>query len=154
MAFARNYLVRNLVAPVVFAGLVASCAPIIKNHGYAPVAEEVAQIQVGKDTRGSVRRKIGRPGGTGVFRDDGWFYVSTRIENYTYNEPRVIDRRVVAIMFDPNDIVTSVKEYGVEDGRIIDLETNITPTYGRELTILEQVLGNIGTIPADVFNSE
>ena len=132
----------------------SACAPVIRNHGYAPVPEEIAEIRVGQDTRGSVRRKIGRPGGTGVFRDDGWFYVSTQIEHYMYNEPEVVDRRVVAILFDQNDVVASVKEYGFEDGRIIDLETNTTPTYGRELTILEQIFGNIGAIPADVFGDQ
>ena len=45
-------------------------------------------------------------------------------------------------------------EYGMEDGRVIDLETRTTPTLGRELTILEQLLGNLGTIPADVFTTE
>lgn len=139
---------------VALAAALTACAPVIKNHGYAPVSDEVAEIQVGLDTRGSVRRKIGRPGGTGVFTNDGWFYVQSQVEHYTYNEPRVIDRRVVAILFDANDIVASVKQYGMEDGKVIDLETRTTPTYGRELTILEQVLGNISTVPADVFTSE
>ena len=142
------------VGAVALAAALTACAPVIKNHGYAPVADEVAEIQVGLDTRGSVRRKIGRPGGTGVFTNDGWFYVQSQVEHYTYNEPRVIDRRVVAILFDANDVVASVKQYGMEDGRVIDLETRTTPTYGRELTILEQVLGNISTVPADVFTTE
>ena len=34
-------------------------------------------------------------------------------------------------------------------GQIIDLETRTTPTRGRELTILQQVLGNIGNISAE-----
>ena len=142
------------VAIVALAIGLSACAPVIKNHGYAPAKEELADIRVGLDTRGSVQSKIGRPGGTAVFRDDGWFYVSSKVEHYMYNEPRVIDRKVVAILFDQDDVVASVNQYGIEDGKIIDLETNTTPTYGRELTILEQFLGNIGTIPADVFTSE
>ncbi|MEM7188907.1 MAG: outer membrane protein assembly factor BamE [Pseudomonadota bacterium] len=136
------------------AAMLAGCSPVIKNHGYAPVEEQVASIRAGTDTRGSVRRKIGRPGGTGVFRDDGWYYVSTQIEHYTYNEPTVLDRRVVAILFDANDVVASVNQYGMDDGKVIDLETNTTPTYGRQLTIVEQLFSNIGAIPLDVFETE
>lgn len=133
-------------------GLMAGCAPVMQNHGYAPVAEELAEIRAGQDTRGSVRRKIGRPGGTGIFTDEGWFYVASQVEHFTFYAPEVIDRRVVAILFDERDIVRSVNSYGLEDGRIIDLETNTTPTFGRELTILEQAFGNLGVITEDIIS--
>ncbi len=134
-------------------GLVASCSPVIKLHGYSPVEEETANILPGQDTRGSVRRKIGRPGGTGIFTDDGWFYVSSKVEHFTFYEPEVIARRVVAILFDERDFVQSVNSYGLEDGKITDLETNTTPTFGRELTILEQAFGNIGVITEDLVDN-
>ncbi|MBY8977691.1 outer membrane protein assembly factor BamE [Rhodobacteraceae bacterium NNCM2] len=123
---------------------VAACTPEVRNHGFAPDPELVETIQAGSDTRGSVRRKVGRPSYSGVFDPNGWFYIATTVEHLTYHAPKVIDRRIVAISFDDRDIVTSVKTYGLEDGKIIDLETRTTPTAGRELTILEQVLGNIG----------
>lgn len=136
--------ITGLVAGTAILGVLASCAPVIKNHGYAPVPEEIATITEGRDTRGSVRRKIGRPGGSGIFTDTGWYYVSSTVEHFAYYEPEVIDRKVVAIQFDEQDFVRSINTYGLEDGRIIDLETNTTPTFGRELTILEQAFGNIG----------
>ena len=142
----------NLAMVFVLALGVGACAPVIRNHGYAPVDEEISGIRVGQDTRGSVRRKIGRPGSTGIFTDDGWYYVATQVEHYTYNQPTVIDRRVVAIRFDQQDVVASVNRYGMEDGRVIDLETGTTPTYGQELTILEQALGNIGVVGGSLFD--
>ena len=136
-------------------GQATGCAPIIQTHGYAPDDTVVAEIGVGQDTRGSVRRKIGRPSSTGVFDESGWYYVSTTIEEYLYHGPKVIDRRVVVIEFGDNDVVTAVNSYGLEDGRIIDLQTRTTPTHGRKLTILQQLLGNLGRIrgeqaPADI----
>lgn len=121
-----------------------ACSPVIRNHGYTPAAGEVEQIRIGQDTRGSVRRKIGRPGSTGVFTDDGWFYISSTVEHLTYNAPEVTERRIVAVLFDERDVVSAVDRYSLEDGRLIDLETKTTPTRGRELTILEQAIGNIG----------
>ncbi|MEM7422535.1 MAG: outer membrane protein assembly factor BamE [Pseudomonadota bacterium] len=140
-----------LTACVVLA--VAGCTAVVRNHGYTPTDEDVAQIRVGQDTRGSVRRKIGRPGSTGIFTEEGWFYVSSRVEHLAYYAPEVIDRRVVAVIFDERDVVAAVDRYGLEDGRIIDLETNTTPTRGRELTILEQAIGNIGVNPETVIGN-
>jgi outer membrane protein assembly factor BamE (lipoprotein component of BamABCDE complex) len=134
------------------AGLGAGCAPEIENHGYAPDDALLADITAGQDTKSTVQRKIGRPSATGVFNNDGWYYVSTRVERYTYHAPKVVDRRVVAVRFTTDDVVESVKTYGIEDGRVVDLETRTTPTYGRELTILQQLLGNIGSLSGSTLN--
>lgn len=134
-------------AALIAAGAVftlGACTPEIRSHGFAPDPEILGTVQSGSDTRGSVRRKVGRPSSTGVFTQNGWYYVATTVEHLTYHEPKVVDRRVVAITFDENDVVASVNTYALEDGRLIDLETRTTPTAGRELTVLEQVLGNIG----------
>lgn len=152
MIFRRKGIVA-VVGGTALAALLMGCAPVIRNHGYAPVTEELAEIRVGQDTRGSVRRKIGRPASTGIFTSEGWYYVATQIEHMTYNEPRVLDRRVVAILFDERDIVASVNQYGVEDGKVVDLETKVTPTYGRQLTVLEQAFSNIGVISNDLFDN-
>ena len=108
MQWTRFRTVGVTLAAVALGGLVSACSPVIRNHGYAPPDEELAQIRVGQDTRGSVRRKIGRPGGTGIFTDDGWYYVASKVEHLGYYEPEVIERRVIAIIFDPQDVVASV----------------------------------------------
>lgn len=138
------------LAGVILCGLLATgCSPVVHNHGYAPQPEELADLRIGRDTRASVQSKIGRPAGAGIFTDQGWYYVSSKVEHLTYHAPKVVDRRVVAILFDENDVVAAVSEYGLEDGRIVDLETRTTPTHGRQLTILEQAFGNIGVITTD-----
>jgi outer membrane protein assembly factor BamE (lipoprotein component of BamABCDE complex) len=127
---------------------------VVETHGYAPDDALLADIAVGQDTRGSVRRKIGRPSNSGVFNDDGWYYVSTTVERYTYHAPKVADRRVVAVEFDENDLVAAVDVYGLEDGRVIDLQTRTTPTHGRKLTIVQQLLGNLGRFSGDELLDE
>ena len=141
--------IAGLVLAAVLGGGLSGCAPEINNHGYAPDDELLAGITAGQDTRGSVRRKIGRPATTGVFTESGWYYVATTVENYMYYEPKVTDRRVVAVRFDVDDMVAGVNVYGLEDGRIIDLQTRTTPTHGRELTILQQMFGNLGKLSGE-----
>ena len=138
-----------IVLTAMLGGGLSGCSAVVQNHGYAPDESLVAEISVGQDTRGSVRRKIGRPSSSGVFSETGWYYVSTTVEHYMYHDPKVTDRRVVAIEFDDEDLVASVNVFGIEDGRIIDLETRTTPTHGRQLTIMQQILGNLGQLSAD-----
>ncbi len=119
----RSTAAASLVGCVALAALSAGCSPTISNHGYTPLPEEIAELQVGLDTRASVQSKIGRPGSTGIFTDNGWYYVSNRVEHLTYHAPEVVDRRVLELIFDPSDVLASVTEYGIDDGRVIDLET-------------------------------
>ena len=145
---------RILIAGALALGLISACERIIEQHGYAPGPTELAQIRVGQDTRASVRQKIGRPSTTGIFLPDRWYYVASEVEKYMFYAPRVASRRVVAVRFDQEDRVASVNEYGLEDGRVIDLETRTTPTLGRELTVLQQLLGNIGRVRAEDLGAE
>jgi outer membrane protein assembly factor BamE (lipoprotein component of BamABCDE complex) len=146
--------VAGLVLVAMLCGGLTACSPTVKNHGYAPDDELLAGINAGTDTRGSVRRKIGRPSTTGVFTETGWYYVATTVEEYMYNAPKVTERRVVSVQFDANDVVSDVSVYGLEDGRVIDLQTRTTPTHGRELTILQQILGNLGAITGEQLLEE
>ena len=143
--------VAGLVLAAIIGGGLSGCAAEVKNHGYAPDDALLAEITAGTDTRGSVRRKIGRPSTTGVFTESGWYYVATTVEHYMYYQPKVTDRRVVAVQFDADDVVAAVNVYGLEDGRIIDMQTRTTPTYGRELTIVQQLLGNLGSLSGEQF---
>ena len=52
----------RLAIAVLMMVVAVACAPIYRNHGYAPTDEELARITVGKDTRDTVATYIGRPG--------------------------------------------------------------------------------------------
>ncbi|HUF88255.1 MAG TPA: outer membrane protein assembly factor BamE [Thermohalobaculum sp.] len=140
---------KAVVLAAVLGGALAACAPIIRSHGYTPDDTLLADIAAGQDTRSSVAQKIGRPVTASAFDDDGWYYVSSTVRHYMWYAPEVTDRRIVAVRFDENDMVADVKTYGIEDGRIINLATGTTPTHGRELTIIQQVLGNFGRITGE-----
>ena len=48
------------------------------------------------------------------------------------------------ITFDDAGNVAGVRTLGLEDGQEVAMNRNETPTRGRELTIIEQLLGNVG----------
>jgi hypothetical protein len=66
-------------------------------------------------------------------------------QRVAFRKPTVISRNVTAITFNKeNEQVESVNNYTLKDGKVIAFNGRETPTRGRELTILEQLLGNVG----------
>jgi outer membrane protein assembly factor BamE (lipoprotein component of BamABCDE complex) len=135
----------RLAFVAVVAALVPACAPIVGNHGFQTVDVAPAEIQVGEDTKATVLARLGSPSATSTFEDNIWYYITQTTERYTYNRPQVSQRSVTAITFnEADDKVSEVRSLGLEDGQQIAMNSRETPTRGRELTVLEQLLGNVG----------
>ena len=134
---------RLLLAAALSLGL-AACAATFSNHGYVPPEAELQQISVGVDTRETVAEAVGRPSTSGVLRDEAWIYSAYRVRNYTYQEPQVIERDVVAISFDAAGRVSNVERFGLEDGRIVQLSRRVTETTVRDLGFFRQLMRNLG----------
>jgi outer membrane protein assembly factor BamE (lipoprotein component of BamABCDE complex) len=149
----RQKLLRCAGVALICFGLAATgCSPTVQVHGYVPSTADLSRIRPGFDDTGSVEEILGRPSSNGVLRDSAWYYVQSTVQNFTWHAPEVIDRRVIAINFNQNGTVREVRRYGLEDGRIIDLETRTTEPGGREMGMLEQLFGNLLNIDAQQLN--
>ena len=120
------------------------CAPQIDTRGNLPDPDAVLEIQPGIDDRSKVATILGTPSTVSTFEDDTWYYVSRRTEQIAFFEPEVVDQQVVMVKFGSDGLVSDMKVYGLEDGQIIEPVERTTPTSGRELTVLQQLFGNIG----------
>ena len=147
---------RRVLFAACAAGLLATaaCAPITSYSGYQTVdADPAKDVAVGTDTKSTVRAKLGSPSATSTFDPNVWFYMNQIKERVAFERPKVVARHVTAISFDKdNEQVTSVNNYTLKDGRVIAYNNHETPTRGREMTVLEQVLGTIGRgsmLPSD-----
>jgi outer membrane protein assembly factor BamE (lipoprotein component of BamABCDE complex) len=125
---------------------ISACAPVQRYNGYPIEAAATAPAapQVGVDTRDTVRTRFGTPSTTAVLEQNAWYYVSEVQSQVAFYSPHITDRRVMVVRFD-GDTVSAVENYGIERGRLVAYDTHATPTRGRELGILEQLLGNIGS---------
>ena len=129
----------------------AACSPIFRDHGYIPPPEDLAEIKVGVDTRESVIESIGAPSSSGVVRDSGFYYVSSRIRHYGPRKPEVVERELLAISFDQRGVVRNIERFGLEDGNVITLERRVTESSIESNGFLRQLLGNIGNFnPANI----
>lgn len=142
-----------LLALALGLGGLAACSPIVYHQGFQVVDVRPADIKVGTDTRSTVLQKLGSPTTTSTFDKNVWFYMSQLRSSTSYYLPKTIQRDVVAISFDPaTEQVKAVNTYTLQDGRVIAYNTHETPTRGREMTVLEQLIGSIGAgavLPSD-----
>ncbi len=127
---------------------VAACSPVYRNHGYVPSAEDLALVEVGKDTRETVGQKIGRPTTSGLLNDTGWFYVQSRYKNFGPRAPQEIDRQVLAVTFTEAGVVENIARYGLEDGRVVQISRRVTESNVKGLSVIQQILGSFGRLDA------
>ena len=125
-------------------GVIAACAPVYRNHGYVPADDELAQIEVGKDTRETLGALIGRPSAPALLNDTGWYYVQSRWKHSGAREPKEIDRQVVAISFDDKGVVENVERFGLEGGKVVALSRRVTTSNIKGISFLRQLLGSLG----------
>jgi len=136
---------KTLLAVSAFAALASACAPMIGQNGFQAIDSKPQDIVAGTDTRETVLAKLGSPSTTSTFeRDKVWYYMSQVTEKYTYNLAQITQRSITEISFNDAGQVAEVRTLGLEDGQKIAMESRETPTRGRQLTILEQLLGNVG----------
>jgi len=133
---------------------VSACNPSLRTHGFRHSLEEEPTIVPAEDTQQTVLQRLGNPSTRGVFEENTWYYISSTRESMAYLRPATRDRRVIAVRFDESGVVEAVEEYGLEDGRVVAYSDSETPTRGRELSVLEQILGNVGQLPTDQFSGE
>lgn len=130
------------------------CTTLYRNHGYAPTDDQLAEVLVGVDTRGTVADIVGPPTAGGVANGGGFFYVQSRFRLLGPLEPKEIDREVVAITFDGDGIVENVERFGLENGNVVALSRRVTQDNIRDTTFIRQLFGSIGQFNAGDFLGE
>ncbi|HEY1448280.1 MAG TPA: outer membrane protein assembly factor BamE [Caulobacteraceae bacterium] len=125
----------------------AACVPTATYQGFQAIDSNPKDVKVGTDTRSTVLARFGTPTSTAAFDKNTWFYLTQVANKTAFYHPAVVRRDVIAISFDSEtQQVSRVDVYGLKDGRIIAYNKRETPTRGRELTLLEQLFGNLSTI--------
>jgi outer membrane protein assembly factor BamE (lipoprotein component of BamABCDE complex) len=123
---------------------VAGCAADVAQRGNLPAPEKLAELHPGSTTKDQVARLIGTPSSVGVFDDKAWYYISRRTKQIAFFDPDVLDQQVYILRFDDKGVLTAIDHRGPEDGKEIEPVARTTPAPGRELSFMEQLVGNLG----------
>jgi outer membrane protein assembly factor BamE (lipoprotein component of BamABCDE complex) len=126
-----------------------ACTPTVEMRGNLPHPDVLSQLQPGKTSRDDVLALLGTPSSTIAYGDETWHYISAKSEQVAFFAPKFVERRVVSVAFDPRGMVKTVSNRELGDGQTIELVERETPTAGKEMSILQQLLGNVGRFSKD-----
>jgi len=114
------------------------------NQGYVFDQQALDFVPVGS-SREQVLLALGTPTTTATFDNEVFYYISQkRVRSVAFMQPRVVDQRVLAIYFGPDQRVANIAAYGMQDGKVFDFIAKTTPTGGKDQTFIGQLLSGLG----------
>ena len=131
-----NFLVFSML-------LISACTTIDQKHGAELRPANVDRITP-SSTKADVRKALGSPSTTSAFGEETWYYISNQTERGIFSDGELEEQNVLAVSFSQSGVIQNVELYGREDSKQFAFSDRITPTAGRELTVIEQLLGNVG----------
>src|SRR6516165_6525729 len=135
----------SLIVTISGAAAIAGCAASVEQRGHLPGPDKLAEIHAGSTTKDEVTKILGTPSSVSVFNNDrSWYYISRRTAQTAFFDPAVLDQQVYIVKFDDQGVVKALDHKVLEDGKEITPVARATPAPGRELSFLEQLIGNLG----------
>lgn len=123
------------------ASLMAACQPEINHRGYYAKPGALNQVSEGM-SKTEVESILGSPSTTASvnFQGDSYYYITSITKGRAFFKPVETDREIIAVRFDKQDKVSGLAQYGLKDGRVIDINTNKTPIVGSEFSLIAELL--------------
>ena len=134
---------RTSCAAVLFVLALSACAPTVANRGNILDSDKLVEIKPGVSTREDVANKLGTPTEISTFDDKVWYYVGRQTQQYSFFDPEVLKQKAVEVVFDDKGVVTAVTDLDLAAAQNVEPVARATPTYGRDDTFIQQLLGNL-----------
>jgi outer membrane protein assembly factor BamE (lipoprotein component of BamABCDE complex) len=135
-----------LVAATVLIPALAACSnsglalTTQRVEGYVLKQDQLAQIRPGQ-SQDLVTVVLGSPQTTNSFGEEtAFYYVETKKESTAFGMDMIKERTVLAVYFDKNKRVTDKAVYGIADGRVFQIESRKTPSFGEDRNFIESIL--------------
>lgn len=149
-----RFTVRHVLLGAAASVVLAACSPTVDSRGNLPPTSRLGQLKPGEQTREEVAQLLGTPSTLSAFGDPVWYYISYRTETTAFFKPEEVERKVLAVQFDERGFLKATRELGLADGRELVMVERETPTVGKDLTLLQQLFGNIGRFSKEGQPSE
>ncbi len=138
----NNILFRGLLS-LLCIFLFGACAPTVSQRGNMVEDFQIEQVKAGIHTKTDVLRILGSPTVEAPFKENKWYYIGQTAEKRGVLDPEITEERIVAVTFDKQNTVLSVDD--VETERTdLPVSRDATPTHGNDITVLQQLIGNLG----------
>lgn len=117
-------------------------------QGYVIDEQAIELVPVGS-SREQVLLALGTPSTMATFDTEVFYYISQkRVRPVAFMAPRLVDQRVLAVYFGEDGRVTSIANYGIQDGKVFDFISRTTPTGGKDQSFIGQLLTGLSGSPS------
>ncbi len=139
--------------------ILSACAPVIRYEGRVIDHEEVSKLRVGIHKQSDLLSLFGSPTTTSNFdehekRMTKWYYIGQKMAYKPFEMPEVIDRQIYSFWFDEEQTLRHVEKLNMDQAKKLKFVKRTTPTLGRETTILQEFISNIGRFSPRAINNE
>lgn len=121
-----------------------ACSPTVVTRGNLLSDTKLAEVEPSQSTRDDVNRIWGPPTTVSTFDDNTWYYIGETTSQKGIFAPELVTRRMIRVTFNDANTVTAIDELDPADARNIHMVKRTTPNAGKEFTVVQQMIGNIG----------
>lgn len=112
-------------------------------QGYVIDEQALDLVPVGS-SREQVLLALGTPSTTATLDNEAFYYISQkRVRPVAFLNPHIVDQKVLAVYFGADGRVSSIANYGLKDGKPFDFISRTTPTGGKDLNFIGQLLSGV-----------
>ena len=141
---------RSVLVTAASAAALAACTPEKDLHGMLPDKELIAEIKPGQTRQEDVTRILGTPSTVATFDKETWYYIGEKTETVAFFKPDILEQKVLVVRFTKDGVVDDVEQVDTKkDGKPVTPVARETPTKGKELTLIQQLVGNVGRFNKD-----
>jgi len=139
----KNLTIVFLIYTIAF-GITSCSKTEIKNRGYVTKFSDFSQIKVGSSTKNDVIQSLGSPTTTSIYGDETWFYLGKEESKETFFRPETKSYDAYEITFDKAGVVSALNKKDKTALKEMEAEEDYTKTSGNEITVWQQLFGNLG----------
>lgn len=121
-----------------------ACEEQINVRGNVPHSADIAKIRKGVHKKSDIANLLGTPSTVATFKNEIWYYIGGRVKTLSFFKPEFLERKVLVVRFNSAGVVDSVESRNAPTDRDLKLVERETPTKGKDLTVLQQLIGNVG----------
>jgi outer membrane protein assembly factor BamE (lipoprotein component of BamABCDE complex) len=126
-----------------------ACAPTVETRGNMISDNKFKEVQAGTSTRADVQQKWGPPTTISTLDPNVWYYIGETDAQEGVFAAEVEKRRLIRVTFTGDDKVAEVTDMNPKLARNVKPVDRTTPTAGREFTVFQQFVGNLGKFNSD-----
>lgn len=114
-----------------------------RTQGYEIPDSALQQVRAGQ-SMDLVITVLGSPATRNTFGDEtAFYYVETKVTETSVGISAVQERTVLAVYFDEDRRVIDKAVYGLNDGRVFEIEGRRTPSFGEDRSFIESLLSSV-----------